>query len=253
MLFGKPRPTVTETDKEWIEDAFLWFENEYKSEYLKAVKMVEPTTDFFPVKFTGTEQDAEELATIICNYMDIRNVRIDLHYFNDQPIELSEGIVTTQSESGFKQENKNILGTYSNSGQNHYSIGIEVSLLKNPMNLIATIAHELSHLVLLGEGRIEENDEGLTDLNCIALGFGIFTCNSIFRFDQWQGAAHQGWSAQRNGYLPEEVATYALALLANYQKQQDIKWTKFLNRSPRKMFERNLKYLATTTEEIRFK
>ncbi|HET9487920.1 MAG TPA: hypothetical protein VFO54_10810 [Chryseosolibacter sp.] len=128
-----------------------------------------------------------------------------------------------------------------------------MGLLNNPVNLIANIAHELSHLVLPGEGRIEENDEGLTDLNCIALGFGIFTCNSIFRFNQWQGTAHQGWSAQRNGYLPEEVATYALALLANYQKPQDIKWTKFLNRSPRKMFERNLKYLASTTEEIKFK
>ncbi|HET9487919.1 MAG TPA: hypothetical protein VFO54_10805 [Chryseosolibacter sp.] len=56
---------------------------------------------------------------IIRDYMDICNVHIDLHYFNDQPIELSEGIVTTQSESGYKQENKRTLGTYTSSGQNH--------------------------------------------------------------------------------------------------------------------------------------
>ena len=130
-------------------------------------------------------------------YMDIKDVEIDLHYFSDKPLELTEGIVTTQNETGFKQESKNTLGTYSEKGYKKYSVGIEVELLKSPTNLIATIAHELSHLVLLGEGRLNENDEELTDLNCIALGFGIFTCNSIFTFDQWQGTSHQGWQAQR--------------------------------------------------------
>lgn len=217
MLFGKAKPTVTPEDKDWTEEAFLWFEREYTSDYLKNVRFYEPTKEFFPIDFKGTKQNAEKLTGIICEYMDIKNVDIDLHFFSDKPLELSEGIITTQSETGFKRENKSILGTYSEQGDRKYSIGIETELLKNPTNLIATIAHELSHLILLGEGRLDENDEELTDLNCIALGFGIFTCNSIFTFDQWQGNSHQGWQSQRRGYIPEEVATYGLALLANYQ------------------------------------
>jgi hypothetical protein len=132
-------------------------------------------------------------------------------------------------------------------------VGIESGLLKNPTNLIATIAHELSHLILLGEGRLKENNEELTDLNCIALGFGIFTCNSIFTFDQWQGTSNQGWQTQKNGYIPEEVATYALALLTQYQGKADDSWTSFLNPTPRKMFTKNMRYLSATTDEIRFR
>lgn len=253
MLFGKPKPTVTPEDKDWIEEAFLWFEGEYTRDFLKTMTFVEPTKEFFPIDFKGTEQNAEDLTKMICEYMYIKDVQIDLHYFSDKPLELTEGIVTTQSETGIKEESKNTLGTYSEKGYKKYSVGIELELLKNPTNLIATIAHELSHLVLLGEGRLHENDEELTDLNCIALGFGIFTCNSIFTFDQWQGASHQGWQAQRRGYIPEEVATYALALLTRYQNKDDNSWADYLNPSPKKMFEKNIKYLMTTTDEIRFK
>ncbi|MEP2669552.1 MAG: hypothetical protein ABJH04_11180 [Cyclobacteriaceae bacterium] len=253
MFFGKPKPTVTQEDKEWIEDAFLWLEQEYTREYLKSVRVIEPTKEFFPINFKGTEENANELATIICDYMGIKDAEINFHYFSDQPLELTDGISTTQNETGSKLENKGALGTYSETGFKKYSIGLELGLLSKSTNLIATIAHELSHLVLLGEGRLSENDEELTDLNCIALGFGIFICNSIFSFNQWQGSSHQGWQAQRSGYIPEEVATYALALMAEYQSMTDLSWTQYLNPSPKKMFDKNIKYLKTTTDEIKFK
>jgi hypothetical protein len=253
MLFGKPKSTVTPEDKEWIEDAFLWLEKEYTRDYLKSVRIIEPTKAFFPIDFKGTEKNAEDLTKMISDYMDIKDAHIDLHYFSDKPLELTEGIVTDQNDTGSRQGSKNVLGTYSEQGHKKYSIGIELQLLKNPTSLIATIAHELSHLVLLGEGRLSENDEELTDLNCIALGFGIFTCNSIFTFEQWQGSSHQGWRAQRRGYIPEQVATYALALLAKYQNKDDNAWADHLNASCKKMFHKNLKYLTTTTDEIKFK
>jgi len=253
MLFGKPKPTVTPEDKDWIEEAFLWFEEQYTRDHLKHLRMIVPTKEFFPIDFKGTEKNAEDLTKMICDYMNIKDVQIDLHYFSDKPLELAEGIVITQSQKGFRQENKNALGTYSEEGHRKYSIGIELDVLKNPTNLIATLSHELSHLLLLGEGRLTENDEELTDLNCIALGFGVFTCNSIFTFDQWQGASHHGWQTQKRGYIPEEVATYGLALLTRYQGKTDNDWINFLNPSPKKMFQRNMKYLSTTTDEVRFK
>jgi hypothetical protein len=253
MLFGKVKPTVTPEDKDWIEEAFLWFEGEYTRDYLKNVTFIEPTKEFFPINFDGTEKNAEDLTKMVCDYMDIKGVDIDLYYFIDKPVELADGIITTQNETGFRQENKSTLGTFSAKSHNRYSVGIESGLLKNPTNLIATIAHELSHLILLGEGRLKENNEELTDLNCIALGFGIFTCNSIFTFDQWQGTSNQGWQTQKNGYIPEEVATYALALLTQYQGKADDSWTSFLNPTPRKMFTKNMRYLSATTDEIRFR
>jgi hypothetical protein len=253
MLFGKPKPTVTPEDQDWIEEAFLWFEAEYTREYLKTIRIIEPTREFFPIDFKGTEQNASDVTTIVCNYMNIRNIQIDLHYFSDKPLELAPGITTTQREKGFEQRNRNVLGTYSETGERKYSIGLELDVLKDPINLIATISHELSHLLLLGEGRIKKNDETLTDLNCIALGFGIFTCNNIFTFNQWHNDSHQGWQAQTRGYIPEQVATYALALLVKYQQKEYTDWVDYLSPSSKKMFKRNMKYLASTADEIKFK
>jgi len=253
MIFGKPKPTVTQDDKNWIEEAFLWLEQQYGSDFLKNVRTIEPTREFFPFEFNGKEESAEHATKIICDFMQIIDVKIDLHYFSDKPQELNEGIVTTQSNEIFYNENRNVLGTYTEEGINHYSIGIEQENLKNPINLISTLAHELSHLKLLGEGRLEENDEELTDLNTIALGFGIFTANSIFRFEQWQGISNQGWQANKSGYIPEQVATYALALLTNYQKIEKPSWAKYLNKSVRSMFDKNMLYLKKTNDNIKFK
>lgn len=85
MLFGSPKSSVTSDDKNWIEEAFLFLEKEYGREYLKSMKTIEPTKEFFPIDFKGTEENAEELTRIVCGYMDIKDVQIDLHYFSDSP------------------------------------------------------------------------------------------------------------------------------------------------------------------------
>ncbi|WP_194776557.1 hypothetical protein [Pararhodonellum marinum] len=253
MLFGKLKPTVTEEDKQWIEDVFIWFEEEYGRVYLKNVPVILPTKEFFPFDFKGNQSDVHEITKLICQYLEIKGVDIELHFFNDHQIKFSGGLVTAQEIEGSKYSNRNTLGTFSENGVNRFSIGIENQLLLDPVRLVATIAHELSHLVLLGEGRIEENDEELTDLNIIAMGFGVFKANSIFSFSQWQGTSHQGWEASRIGYIPEEMATYALALMANYQEHMDLSWSAHLNTSCKNMFERNLKFIQKNKDAIRFK
>ncbi|MEO9965472.1 MAG: hypothetical protein ABJF11_06780 [Reichenbachiella sp.] len=253
MLFGKPKPTVTSEDQEWIEDAFIWLEEQYGREYLKSLKIIEPTKEFFDHQFTGTEADAEYALKKLTEYMDLKGTNIELYYFSESPMEFEdEGIVATQNSNGTGTQDNYALGTYSEDGPNKFEIGLDLSQLKDPQSMIATLAHELSHMVLLGEGRLEENDEELTDLNCIALGLGIFISNSIFNFQQWQGSSHQGWQANRQGYIPEEVAAYALALFNNYQNNQS-DWHQHLNKSMTKLYKKNLKYLQSTTDELRFK
>lgn len=248
MFFGKAKPTVTPHDKAWTEEAFLWFEQQYGQDFLKNVQTIEPTKEFFPLDFKGTEENAEQLTSMICDYMQIKDAKIELYYFSDRPLEFTEGIVTERE----KGAPGHTLGMYSEK-RNKFSIGIELEVLKDPINLIATLAHELSHFILLGEGRLEKNDEELTDLNTIAMGFGIFTANSTFKFEQWRGTSHQGWQAKRQGYIPEQVSAYSLALMTNYQKRDDSNWTKYLNKSIKKMYDKNLEYLQTTTDEIKFR
>ncbi|BDD08057.1 hypothetical protein FUAX_04890 [Fulvitalea axinellae] len=253
MLFGKVKPTVTPEDREWIENAFLWFENEYGSDFLKSVRIVEPTRAFFDYRFTQSKEDAFYTLEKACEIMGIDSQLVELYFFNDAPMDFQEeGVFATYNPDGAEAKDGYTLGLYSESETEKFRIGVEQQLLQNPESLISTIAHELSHFKLLGENRIEENDEELTDLNVIVFGFGIFLSNSIFNFQQWQGTSFGGWQANRSGYIPEQVATYAMALLQNYQGTEDT-WSKYLKESVRKMYNRNLRYLRKTKDEVKFK
>lgn len=245
MLFSKPKPTVTPEDKEWIEEAYSWFEQQYGREFLKSLPIVEPTNQFFDHNFDQSEEDAKYVLHRVSKLMDIHGANINLHFFSEAPIEFSDEGIMLQTGEDYA------LGKYSESGINSFNIGIEMSLLSNTEQLIATIAHELSHLILLGEGRLYENDEPLTDLNCIALGFGIFISNSIFSFQQWHGTSHHGWNTSRNHYIPEQVASHAMALLQAYQRGSD-DWIKHLNSSVRKMYKRDKKYIEANRDQIKF-
>jgi len=62
-------------------------------------------------------------------------------------------------------------------------------MLLDPMSLVATMAHELGHVILLG-GNLLTHDtpdqEPMTDLLTGFTGLGIFTANSAARFMQFQ-------------------------------------------------------------------
>lgn len=253
MFFSKPKPTVTPEDKEWVEDAFIWLDSQYGRDFLQNVKIIEPTKEYFDHWFQGKEEDAEFVLRQCMTYMDIKGVDVGLYFFSEAPMEFeSEGITATNSDEGIGTNDQFALGKYTESGPNTFEIGLEINQLQNPQAMIATIAHELSHLILLGEGRLEENNEELTDLNCIALGFGIFTANSIFEFQQWQGISHQGWRTNRQGYIPEQVATYAMALFNQFQGNTS-DWSRHLNVGVKKMYEKNIDYLKSKEGITKFK
>ena len=248
MFFSKPKPTVTPEDEAWINEAFLWFEKEYGRAYLNQFPVFTPTREFFDIDYQGTEDNAYEVLDILCHYMDIRDVKLALHFFDAGPQEFSDESVIAQIDN---EGGQTALGTYSVNEEHTVEIGIDIGMLGDFQGLVATMVHELSHLVLLGEGRLEENDEPLTDLNCIAMGFGIFMCNDIFQEKRWSGVAYSGWQMNTRGYIPEQVATYALALLQAY-KGGDDSWKQYLKKSVRKMYQRNLHYLEATRQDNPF-
>jgi hypothetical protein len=91
-----------------------------------------------------------------------------------------------------------------------YSISLDEALLEKPESLIATIAHELSHVKLLGEKKLEQNDEMLTDFTTVFFGLGIFNANCAFQFYK----QNDRWGYSNLGYLKIEEWAYALALFA---------------------------------------
>jgi len=129
-------------------------------------------------------------------------------------------------------------------------ISLSTAYLRDPMSLVAVIAHELGHVLLLADKKIDrdrKDHEFLTDLLTVQTGLGIFTANSAFRFTQWSGGFKQGWKAQRLGYMTEPMFGYALALFAWTRGELKPTWAEYLEGNVKDHFKSGMKYLQKTT------
>lgn len=139
-------------------------------------------------------------------------------------------------------------GLYHHNPADRPHISINEVQLKDPLSLVATLAHELGHIMLLRPGLVDRDDpdmEPLNDLLTIFLGFGVFTANSAFRFEQHTDYMSQGWSTRRLGYLSEEQLGYALARFAFERGERKPAWISFLSPNIAVYLKRSAAWMAS--------
>lgn len=231
-------------DKNWVEEKLDWINTNFID--ISRQPTILPTRKYFKSEFKGDEEDAYLVLDVISDYFQINSSRIKLGFYTerseDQDVE--NGTYT-------KQEGSGSAGLYIQDIDG-CSIMIEMEQLKRPISLIATMAHELSHYLIMEEKGYyfdEYENEILTDLTAIAYGFGIFLGNSKFKFNQWQsGDGWGGWSSSTQGYLPQQVIAYVMAEIERRKGSYSAPWINFLEGSFQKDFEKSIKYLEFTDQ-----
>lgn len=236
----KGKLPITIEDKEWVEESLLFLRENFGTEHFDNLKTITPTKNFYNITFKGNEEDAEFILKRTMEIMSIEDSKINLVFFSDQPIEMADGTILS-TPADINGSWKSAAGIYEEKNDEK-TIYIEREQLKNTISLIATISHELSHLILLGENRIEENDEYLTDLTAIAYGFGIFIGNSKFQHSTFQNSTNFGWQMSNQGYLPEQIIAYSMAWLSKHRKEPT-EYKQYLNKSMEKYFSQSDEYL----------
>lgn len=241
MFWASTKLPVEDEERKWIEDALQWLIQEFGVDYFLARRMVLPESSFFPDKFNGTEESVCALVSRVCSYMDVAPNRVEVELFSDRDDTVSKHNLGGEDYSG-------AAGLYLHpaTSTDRAKVSINVSKLKNPTALVATIAHELGHVILLGDGRLSREDKGheyMTDLLTVFLGLGIFTANAVVQFSQWQSHSHQGWSISRQGYMTEEQFGYALAACMWMRNETGDEWIKHLSLNAKHYFKASLKYL----------
>jgi len=237
----KKKLPITKEDEIWVNEDLNWLRAEFGEEHFKEIQTVTPTKDFYDRTFDGTEKDAEFILKRTMELMKIQDVEIRLDFFSDNIVEMEDGTLLT-TPADMNGEWESAAGTYE-VNEKEIIISIETQQLKNPISLIATISHELSHQILLGENRIEENDEYLTDLTAISYGFGIFIGNSKFQFAQTSTINGSAWQSSNQGYLPEQIIAYSMAWLSK-ERNEKIEYSKYLKKSIKKYFDQSFEYLT---------
>ncbi|WP_299437936.1 ankyrin repeat domain-containing protein [uncultured Aquimarina sp.] len=230
---------ITLEDKKWVEESITFLEDKI-GEKEAEIRTVLPTHPYFQREFKGTISDVRFLLSMIMKLMNIENVNIQVELFNTGSIKTKDGrILTTPADINGRW--KSATGMYQNVN-GITTIFIANDQLKKPESLIATIAHELSHQLLLGEHWIKDNDEYLTDLLAIVYGFGIFIGNSKFNFSSEQIGFNNIWKMSKQGYLPDQVIAYAMAYLS-LKRGESINYVTFLDKTIAKYFKQSIKYL----------
>lgn len=242
MFWGTPKLPLREGEQLWIESSFRWLLAEFGESALLDHTTVLPESAFFPDKYNRTDEAALAVVLRVCGYMKVDPRTIEVEFFSDREE------IASRHQLGGETDHRGAAGYYlaANYQQQSQTIAINFDCLPDPMKLVATAAHELGHVILLGGGRVsreEKDHEFLTDLITVFLGLGIFTANSAFQFSQWQSHSHQGWSASRLGYMSEEMFAYSLAVYAWLRGEETPKWSRYLAMNVGHHFKQSLRYL----------
>ena len=240
MFWSTPKCPLDDESRQWVDESFRWLVEELSPEVVRSVPVVLPEEHFFPDPYDGSRRSIKKMVDRVCEYMDVDQETIEVRFFEGE----STGRIhpLASPESG----NAHPLGTYRMKPSGKHTISLNLDQAGDPEMMVATIAHELGHVILLGEGRLDEDDEAhepMTDLVTVLYGLGVFSANSSFVFEQWTNSQFQGWRAGGAGYLSEEAYGYALALFAHFRSERKPPWSKYLKTNVKAYFKRSARYL----------
>jgi hypothetical protein len=251
MLGFRAKLPLSDEDRQWVEDGFVRLEKLLGRQRMLEAKVVLPTAEDFPSPYDATPESVERLFSRVCTYMRVDRRLVELEIFADETEELREILPywrggAEHCAAGVYIEDGQGIGTRATNEAKCPTVAIRSTQLKDPLSLVATVAHELGHVILLG-GRLMDpktpDHEPLTDLLTVFLGLGIFTANSAGRFKQYQDDRHAGWSMQRLGYLSEEIYGYAIARFALERGDENATWAKHLSTNVHSYFKRSQAWL----------
>jgi hypothetical protein len=233
-MFGwfSPKCPVDTYEKTWTEWRMRWFADQFGIERLLQAEVLLPTEQIFPDPYGGTVEDAQCLLDRLCGHLKIDAQKIQLEVCLD---------VQLPGAAGHYNRGKQAV------------IRIAESNLADPLRLVATLAHELAHEMLLGGGLLTADvadHEWVTDLLPVFFGAGVFAANATISEDCGQTGTWSWWKMSRHGYLPARVFGYAFALFALMRGEQDMTWTQHLRLDAFAALRDGLTYLRKTNDSL---
>jgi len=246
-MFGltKPKLPLTPDQRQWTDQSFVRLASLVNANRLFEARVVLPTPEFFPDPYDRSSEALQHMFSRVATLMGFTSDEVEVSIFADAQ-DLTHGLVPFYSS-----KNSSAGGLYFHDTTKKPHISINEAEMKDPVALVAVLAHELGHVILLRPGLVDRDDpdmEPLNDLLTIFLGFGIFTANSAFRFEQHSDNFSQGWSARNLGYLSEKALGYALARFAFERGEKRPAWRSFLCANVASYMRQSLAWLAESHE-----
>jgi hypothetical protein len=215
-------------ERMWIDGSLEWFGREFGLD--AATAAVEVPESMIPPGYIPVTPAAAPVIVRASHRMGVHSAELNVHLIAPDPA----------------GRHRRVVGHYTRHN-GRYVIGLDQAVIADPVCLTAVVAHELSHVRLLGERRItlpRSDHERLTELLTVYLGLGVFTANAAVRFPEVLTKAEDASFPARLGFLTERELGYALARHALLREETDPDWAHHLDAGPRAHFEACLERLT---------
>lgn len=223
-----PRCPVDTGCQVWVERRMIWLAHRFGIDRLRKAEVILPTDEQLPTSYEPNEANAQVCFDFICRRMGIDPSGVTLEIVDAERMPGAAGLYQ-------RSENSNII--------------IAKEQLEQPPRLLATIAHELAHELLLKGGHLtlETRDhEYITDLLPVFLGLGIFMANATVVERNWSAGGWNFSQYSKQGYLSSVVLGYALAAFAHLRDERHPSWAHHLRTDARVCLVEGLRFLRRT-------
>lgn len=194
----------SEEEREWLASALKQLLAKRGVAMLDAAPLVEPTNEWFPEPWNTTAAHAHRLAQRLLHYAGLATLRPSLSAFEPE-----------WNDDGTAPWDAHTAGWFAGIENRRAYFGLHVGQFSDPEAAAGVLAHEVAHAwrtyhQLIVDEREEE--ELLTDVTTIVLGFGILSTNNTDRYRSSGTWDTTSWSVSAVGYLPPQAMSYLLAL-----------------------------------------
>ncbi len=242
-LFNRKAP-LDEASIEWLFDIYAWSLENFGAElFYSETLLVQPNNRYFP----GSASSVDEMAELILNQV---KHYANLSHWPTRAVDQAQCATADPS----KRQHLVIDGALrmpdgvadqSLPDAQRLAISYDPAMINNPVILIASDAHILSHY--LGNMAREEppgeraNWPHITEVLAVFMGFGILFANSAYNVKISSCGSCQGPVADRESFLSQYDITYALAIFCQLKEIPAGEVVGHLKRSLRGYFRRCIK------------
>jgi len=202
------RTLPTQEEREWLLARLRELIEAAGWERFVSALPVFPREEFFPDRWTADAFGIRRLALRLLRYAGLSHFEVMVDIFEEErAVELDpSGRVRSMRHRG-------AAAWFAGIEDDVCFFGTEVAQLGDPLGVVAAMAHEVAHAFrryhhLEVLDRAEE--ELLTDLTTVYLGFGILTTNASSRHRSSGDMSGAMWSHQSLGYLPAQALGFLL-------------------------------------------
>ncbi len=209
--FFRRKPLLSEEDEHFQIECYKWLLRHFGGDdFYKETQLILPEKEFFPAQANSPQEAAQVTFEQVKKYAGMEEWACRLEPQEKDPdLHIAPTVILTGVE-------RSPLGTFSVNDKDEVTITYNPDIVSDSTQMVATFAHELSHYLTATAAEPPpggwDNWEFATDIGAVFLGFGLFTANAAFCFQQHTEVGIQGWRSSRNGYLSEAEYSYSLAI-----------------------------------------